>query len=82
MLFNDMVDTGYFMYMAEAEGHDSLVNTRTAKINAVIKDLKYIKTKVYDPNPYIEEVLNRHGLTESMLSDYECEKISREVNRG
>ena len=42
MKFKDMVDSGYFMYMAEAEGHDKLVNTRTAKINAVIKDLQYV----------------------------------------
>lgn len=81
MLFNDMVNTGYFMYMAEAEGHDNLVNTRTAKVNAVIKDLKDIKGKVYDPNPYIPEVLAKHGLTEDMLTDAECNKIMREVNR-
>lgn len=30
----------YFLYMAEAEGHDDLVNTRRAKLNAIGKDLK------------------------------------------
>lgn len=30
----------YFLYMAEAEGHDDLVDTREAKINAIGKDLR------------------------------------------
>ena len=30
----------YFLYMAEAEGHDELVDTRQAKLNAVGKDLR------------------------------------------
>lgn len=30
----------YFLYMAEAEGHDELVDTRLAKLNAIGKDLK------------------------------------------
>ena len=30
----------YFLYMAEAEGHDDLVDTRRAKLNAIGKDLK------------------------------------------
>ena len=70
----------FWLYAMEAEGHDDLVSTRTAKINAVIKDLKYIKSKGDNPNYYIEETLNRHGLTENMLSDYECRLIERGVN--
>lgn len=30
----------YFLYMAEAEGHNDLVDTRQAKLNAVGKDLR------------------------------------------
>ena len=30
----------YMLYMAEAEGHDNLVNTRRAKLNAIGKDLQ------------------------------------------
>ena len=81
MFFNEMVDSGYFMYMAETEGHTNLVNTRTAKVNAVIKDLKDIKYKVENVNDYVEMILGRHGLTENMLTDAECNKIMREVNR-
>ena len=80
MNFNNMVKSGYFMYMAEAEGHDELVNTRTAKINAAIKDFKYIVKQGENPNDYIADVLAKHGLTEDMLTDRECEKIMGCVN--
>lgn len=30
-----------WMFMAEAEGADDLINTKEAKVNAVIKDMKY-----------------------------------------
>lgn len=79
MNFNDMVKSGYFMYMAEAEGHDNLVSTRTAKINAVIKDLRNYRLRGYNLNNYIDTVLARHGLAEDMLSDAECERINNEV---
>jgi len=79
-MFNDMVKSGYFMYMAEAEGLDGLVNSRSAKINASIKDFKYIVNQGGNPNDYIQEVLARHGLTESELTDRECERIMGYVN--
>ena len=81
-MFNDMVKSGYFMYMAEAEGLDSLVNTRTAKVNAIIKDFKYIINQGGNPNDYIQEVLAQHGLTEADLTDRECEQIMRSINHG
>ena len=81
MNFNDMVKSGYFMYMAEAGGHDNLVTTRTAKINASIKELRSLFQRGYNPNNYIDTVLANHGLTEDMLSDAECARISREVVR-
>jgi len=80
MLFNDMVKSGYFMYMAEAEGKTNLVNTRTAKINAIIKDFKYIVQQGKDPNLYIDDVLAGYGLTEDMLTQKECERIMGYVN--
>ena len=76
MNFNDMVKSGYFMYMTEASGMDKLVNTRTAKINAVIKDFKYIVKQGKNPNDYIADVLAKHGLTEDMLTDREIAKIN------
>ena len=78
-MFKDMVDSGYFMYMAEAEGHDELVSTRTAKINASIKDFKDIVRQGGNPNDYIDSVLAKHGLTEDMLTDAECERIMKYV---
>ena len=75
-MFKDMVNSGYFMYMAEAEGFDNLVNTRTASINAVIKDFKYIISSGKNPNDYIDEVFNRHNLTIDSLSPEELEKIN------
>lgn len=76
MKFKDMVDSGYFMYMAEAEGHDELVNTRTAKINAVIKDLKYVVSCGENPYNHLDRILFSHNLCEEMLSDEECQRIS------
>ena len=80
MFINDMIKSGYFMYMAEAEGLDSLVSTRTAKINAIIKDFKYIVNQGENPNDYISEVLAKHGLSEQSLTKAESERINREVN--
>ena len=75
-MFKDMVNSGYFMYMAEKEGFDNLVNTRTASINAIIKDFKYIISSGKNPNDYIDEVFNRHNLTIDSLSPEELEKIN------
>lgn len=80
MSFKNMVNSGYFMYMAEAEGFDNLVSTRTAKINAAIKDFKSLVRQDEDPNDYIDEVLSRHGLSERSLTREECERINRAVN--
>ena len=80
MIFNDMVKSGYFMYMAEAEGCTGLVNTRTSKINAIIKDFKYLVKQGKNPNDYIPFVLAKYGLREEELTDRECEKIMGYVN--
>lgn len=80
MNFSNMVKSGYFMYMAEAEGHDELVNTRTAKVNAAIKDFKYLVRQRENPNDYIDTVLAKHGLTEDMLTSEEIERINRAIN--
>ena len=79
-MFKNMVDSGYFMYMAEAEGKDSLVNTRTARINAAIKDFKSLVRQGKNPNYYIDSVLASHGFSESELTDAECNKIMRAIN--
>ena len=75
-MFKNMVDSGYFMFMAEKEGFDNLVNTRTAKVNAIIKDFKYIISSGENPNDYIDDVFNRHNLTIEELTETEVEKIN------
>lgn len=79
-MFKEGIKSGYFMYMAEAEGMDSLVSTRTAKINASIKDFKSLVRQGKNPNNYIDSVLESHGLSEDMLTDAECNKIMRAIN--
>lgn len=79
-MFKEGIKSGYFMYMAEAEGMDSLVSTRTAKINASIKDFKSLVRQGKNPNYYIDSVLESHGLSEDMLTDAECNKIMRAIN--
>ena len=34
------MNLGYWLYMNEAEGYDNIVNTRTAKINAIGRELR------------------------------------------
>ena len=72
MNFRDMVKSGYFMYMSEAE--------RSDKINAIIADFKSIVNRGDNPNNYIYDVLRRHGVKESDLTDAECRKIMRSIN--
>ena len=64
--FNDAVKSGFFMYMAEAEGQDDLVNTRQAKINAVIRDA----------DESYAAALNRHNIQPTKKEeDYLYEKL-------
>ena len=78
--FHEAVNSGFAMYAAEAAGRDDLITTRTAKINASIKDFKYLVKQRKNPNDYISIVLAKHGLKEEELTDRECEKIMGYVN--
>ena len=67
--FNSMVNSGYFMYMAEAEGLDNLVTTRTARINAAKKEFENRLRKGYtDVTIEFKKSLYAHNLTESDLT--------------
>ena len=83
MTFNDMVKSGYFCYMAEAEGMDYLVNTREAKINAIINDLKATPRNELSaaPNACLMGVAAKHGIDWTDLSFTEIHKIERELNK-
>lgn len=74
--FDEAVKTGFLPYMLEANGNYNLCNTRTAAINSIIKDFKYIISSGENPNDYIDEVFNRHNLTIDSLSPEELEKIN------
>ena len=78
-MFKEMVDSGYFMYMAEAEGFDNLVNTKTARINAAIKDFQKLYRDGYDPNEYVHEVLSAHNLSEDLLTEKEIRRINSAI---
>lgn len=78
-MFREMVDSGYFMYMAEAEGFDNLVNTKTARINAAIKDFQKLYHNGYNPNEYIHEVLSAHNLSEDLLTEKEIQRINSAI---
>lgn len=80
MKFSNMIDSGYFMYMAEASGMDNLVNTREAKINAVIKDLKQYdyQTLATAPDTILNYVCDCHNI---IPTDKEITKIEREINK-
>lgn len=78
-MFKDMVKSGYFMYMAEADGYDNLVNTKTARINAAIKDFQKLYRDGYDPNEYVNEVLSAHNLSEDSLTEKEIRRINSAI---
>ena len=78
-MFKNMVKSGYFMYMAEAGGYDNLVNTKTARINAAIKDFQKLYRDGYDPNEYVNEVLSAHNLSEDSLTEKEIRRINSAI---
>lgn len=75
------INTPYFLYMAEAEGIDSIVSTKQARINAAIKDFVKYHHQGYDINACKYDILKAHGLYESTLTDSECNYIMREVEK-
>ena len=77
--FRNMVDSGYFGYISEAEGITSINSTRATKINAIIKDFKSLVRQGYNPNEYIHEVLAKYGLNENLLTEAEIRKINNSI---
>ena len=78
--FHEAVNSGFAMYLFESAGRDDLVSSRTAKINASIKDFKYLVKQGKNPNDYISIVLTKHGLKEDELTLNEIHKIERAIN--
>lgn len=57
------MDLGYWLYMNEAEGYDSMVDTREAKINAIGRELvqRGYQGRVV-PQPVFLAICNKHGI--------------------
>ena len=73
-MFN--INSNYFKYMAEASGMDNLIDTREAKINAIINDLR---CSYEDPNLIWRNICYRHGIDPSSLTEREQNKINRGI---
>lgn len=80
MNYKNAVESGFIPYILEASGRVDLCGTRTSKINAIIKDFKYLVSCGYNPNEYIHEVLAKYGLNENLLTDAEIRKINGAFN--
>ena len=80
MFLNEMINSGYFGYMSEAEAVVSINSSRSTKINAIIKDFKYLVRQGKDPNDYIDSVLSKYGLSQCSLTTKEIDKINEAIN--
>ena len=80
MILDEMINSGYFGYITEAEGITSINSSRATKINAIIKDFKYLVRQGKDPNNYIDSVLEKYGLDQCSLTPKEISKINEAVN--
>lgn len=71
----------YFLYMAEKEGHDELISTRTARINAAIEDFILMAKNGYNinNNDIQATILNDHNI--SNITTKETNYIAREVEK-
>ena len=74
-----MEKLNYFLYMAEAEGIESVTSTRQTRVEAAIKDFIMMAKAGYD--------INDNDIQAAILSDHnignvtarECEYIARKV---
>ena len=74
-----MMNLPYFLYMAEAEGITEVVNTRQARINAIIKDCNAIASQGFNLNdPEVQDYLNQKYDLED-LTAAEKHEIARTV---
>lgn len=71
------VNDPFFLYMAEAEGCDHLVNTRTARINAMINEIKSMRVPSMTESEFYA-IAAKHHLTD--MTEYEYDKIVRDCS--
>ena len=72
-----------YLFMAEANGMDNLVTTRTARINVVINDLKKYIKQGKDINDTIlqENICSQHGLSLNDLTQKEIRYIEKMISK-
>ena len=75
------LNSPYFLYMAEADGITSIVQTRTAKINAAVKDFKKSLRNGYNiDDPDIQnKILSKYDLSVDDLTNSERRYIISHV---
>ena len=79
--FSNAVKSGQFMFMAEAEGYDGLVNTRLTKINAAARDVEKIfkgQTTSGTLSAIISSAARTHGIYD--LTPQEIEYIKQRIH--
>ena len=77
---NNMINTGYFGYITEKEGIVSINSSRATKVNAIIKDFKYLVRQGKNPNDYITSTLAKYGFKEEDLTYSEIKRINGAIN--
>lgn len=72
-----------YLFMAEANGMDNLVTTRTARINAIINDIKkYIKQgKDINDTMLQKNICRQHGLSLNDLTQKEIRYIEKIISK-
>ena len=74
-----MMNIPYFLYMAEAEGVTEVVNTRQARLNAIIRDYAALAEQGININdPEVQDYLNQKYDLED-LTAAEKHEIARAV---
>ena len=76
-----MMKLNYFLYMAEAEGVESVSSTRQTHINAAIKDFVMMAKAGYDINDdnIQAAILEDHNI--GNVTEKECKYIARKVEQ-
>lgn len=75
------INSPYFLYMAEAEGIESITNTRQTHIEAAIKDFARAARAGYNINDdgIQTKILKNHNIND--VTKRECEYIAKKVKR-
>ena len=76
-----MMKLNYFLYMAEAEGIESVTSTRKTRIEAAIKDFIMMAKNGYNINDDDIQavILEDHNIAN--LTTEECEYIAKRVEK-